>query len=159
MEKTKTVVSGRAVGIQVQGQHGFVQKIGRVVLLAVVGLGIGCMPTLSHQVRYSGGQFSAPTQYASINIIRSGTPDGDFVAMGTVEVECPTAVGGRLFMQGLDQTEGGCTFEEASTLAQQKAAEVGADGIFDIKTGVAANGRIASLLATTYKQQSVARIR
>lgn len=159
MQKSKVSVSHQPVCIQIQRRHWVVQLVGRVVMLAVVGLGVGCMPTLTNQVRYSGGQLSAATQSTSVNIIRSGVPDGAFVTMGTVEVECPTAVGGRLFLQGLDTTEGGCSFEEATTLAQQKAAEVGADGIFDIKTAVAANGRIASLMATTYKQQSAGRIR
>jgi hypothetical protein len=69
--------------------------------------------------------------------------------LGTIQISCPTEAERGFF--GTVSIEGGCSYLKAIALASDRAAGVGADGIFNVGTSVAGNGNIVSLIATAFR--------
>ena len=132
-----TGVSGRWGGFAV-----------RAVLACTVVTTAGCTD-LNPSVRYSGLARQTAKPVAALKTFRSGIPDRPYADMGTVEVSCPME--GQRGFWGTVSMEGGCSYGEALQLAVEKAAALGADGVYSVTTSAGGNGNIALLLATTFR--------
>jgi hypothetical protein len=108
---------------------------------------IGCGPE-APSVRYSGNT-AAAIRRDQVRVFRGTTPDRPFQELGTVEVSCPTAAQQSGF--GQVSQVGGCTLDEAVGMAVDRAAESGAEGLFNVQSSAASNGNIVSLTAVAVK--------
>ena len=117
-------------------------------LIASVLAAAACEPPPPY-IRYTGNVVRrAPKPVESMAVYRTGQPNGGFQNLGTVIVTCPSQA--RNTGWGAVAAEGGCTYTWAVHAAAQRAANVGADGIYAIESQVNSGGAVVSLTASTF---------
>lgn len=119
-----------------------------VLAAATLFAGAGCGPPEPY-INYSGLSLAPRTLPSNIQVLRSTTPGRPYRELGTIQVSCPTETKVGAFWSV--STEGGCSYVRAISLAMNRAAGFGADGIFNVEASAASNGNIVSLVATAFR--------
>jgi hypothetical protein len=113
------------------------------ISVSVAAFLVGCGPG-EPTIRYSGSTLAAHHP-RDVKVFRGIAPKQPIEEMGTIAIACPTNAQHHPF--GQVSIEGGCDYATALNMAIEKAAEIGADAIFNFQTTAAGNGDIVSLTA------------